>query len=165
MQDNLGIDVSRPSTSASARPVTTLAKNRLSLENFKSLKITDLSSTLPQPDSVGTPNSALSQAADNYAKLALILQSKDEANRGLITFDQLMDSLKMLEDVNISEKEANQLISMSNSRSGNHVRYRSLLDLLRNKRTRLEKTVTSNMASDITEEYTRPSLLLLSRII
>lgn len=144
----------RPKTSQSFRQSSPAVKESPSKFSFSH---TEASNSV---NNLTSQNSTIKYIQSNHAKLALLLQAKDEAGRGLLSLEDFQEALCELGHPGIDSKLAKRLVNSANARSGLMVRYKAIIDTFAKNR---RPPSGSRAPSDLTSFYGTENLYPLAK--
>ncbi|OMJ86438.1 hypothetical protein SteCoe_12017 [Stentor coeruleus] len=175
LQNNLGIELA---------PKSTVARPRSSSSSCRSVKISmpmsvrNLQTVRPQSVQSGSSkshvlhsqstgnfcnNKVLDLISGNIPKLTLTCQSRDQTNRGILSYSDFCGVISSI-DSSITEPEIKKLVLWTNSGTGKMVRYKVFIDSI-NRECKPKVSSNASIASDMTENYSRIALRPIAKLI
>ena len=127
------------------------------------LKMKTLSSNffrIPAQDSAPGPDFIL----DNESKLRLIFSLKDPGGRGLLSQEELIEAIYMLENSNITESQISSWIQATGCKSSNKIHYNIFIEGLKKLRGAVKRPASS-VRSDYTSKYNLSSTIPFAKLI
>jgi Ca2+-binding EF-hand superfamily protein/nucleoid DNA-binding protein len=155
--------MSRPSSASHLNRRNEEIEYPVSPSTRSELKMKTLSSNfmkLPSKDPSSTPDFIL----DNESKLRLIFSLKDPGGRGLLSQEEFIEAIHMLENSKITESSILSLINLTGSKSSNKIHYNIFLESLLKLRSPCKRPASS-VRSDYTGRYNSASTLPFARQI
>ena len=125
------------------------------------LKMKSLSSNFLK---VQTQDSGPDFVLDNESKLRLIFSLKDPGGRGLLSQEELIEAIHMLENSNITESQILAWVQATGCKSSNKIHYNIFIEGLKKLRGAVRRPASS-VRSDYTSRYNLPSTLPFARMI
>ena len=101
---------------------------------------------------------------DNESKLRLIFSLKDPGGRGLLSQEELIEAVHMLENSNITESQILAWVQATGCKSSNKIHYNIFIEGLKKLRGAVRRPASS-VRSDYTSKYNLPSTLPFARMI